>query len=130
MSVTIYQTIWHISEDSCLYEICLSSIFFRTKTSSLAFHTENAVVPCIAKKWYVMSGLRVSLAEATLEAINALQISTQTLVVSCPLSGQLDKGNHYLAFLSAEGLGIAEINTDEGAELPLGVLKVNTIFQI
>jgi hypothetical protein len=104
---------------------CFPSIFYRAKTSSVAFHLESAVAPCLAKKWYVMSGLRVSLAQSTLEAINALQISTQTLVMSCPLSGQLDKRNHYLAFLSAQGLGIAEINTDEGTELPLGILKVN-----
>jgi len=77
-----------------------------------------------------MSGLRVSIAQSALEAINVLQIATQTLVTSCPLSGQLDKRNHYSAFLSAEDLGIAGIDTAEGAELPLVLLKVNIITDI
>lgn len=110
--------------------ICLPSTFYRAKTSSVAFCLESTTAPCLAKKWYVMSGLRVLIARSTLEAINTLQICTKTLVMSCPLSGQLDKSNHYLAFLGKEGLGIAEINTDEGTELPLGILKVNTMFQI
>ncbi|XP_021926653.1 uncharacterized protein LOC110833200 isoform X5 [Zootermopsis nevadensis] len=97
--------------------------FTLAKTSSVAFCLESTAAPCLAKKWYVMSGLRVLIARSTLEAINTLQICTKTLVMSCPLSGQLDKSNHYLAFLGKEGLGIAEINTDEGTELPLGILK-------
>jgi hypothetical protein len=107
----------------------LFSIFYRAKTSSSAFQLESSVVSCLAKKWYIMSGLRVSLAQSTYEAINALQISTRALLMSCPLSGHLDKGSHYLAYLSTEELGLSEINSAEGTELPLEILKVNIMVK-
>jgi hypothetical protein len=72
-----------------------------------------------------MSGLRVSISHSALEAINVLQNATQTLVMMCPLSGHLDKKNHYSAYLSAEELGIKGLNTAESAELSLETLKVN-----
>jgi hypothetical protein len=74
-----------------------------------------------------MSGLRVSISHSALEAINVLQNATQTLVMLCPLSGQLDKRNHYSAYLSAGELGIEGLNTAETTEVPLEVLKVNII---
>lgn len=72
-----------------------------------------------------MSGLRLSLAQSALQAINVMQDSVQELIMMCPLSGHLDKRNHYSAYLSVEELGIAEIDTTEDSELPLGMLKVN-----
>jgi hypothetical protein len=75
-----------------------------------------------------MSGLRVSISHSALEAINVLQNATQTLVMMCPLSGQLDKRNHYLAYLSVEDMGIEGLDTAENTELPLEILKVNIII--
>jgi hypothetical protein len=72
-----------------------------------------------------MSGLRLSVAQSALQAINVMQDSVKALVMMCPLSGHLDKRNHYLAYLSVEELGIAETDTAEDSELPLGMLKVN-----
>lgn len=54
-----------------------------------------------------------------------MQDAIKALVTMCPLSGHLDKRNHYSAYLSVEQLGIAEIDTAEDTELPLGMLKVN-----
>jgi hypothetical protein len=75
-----------------------------------------------------MSGLRQSIAQSALQAINVMQDSIKALVMICPLSGHLDKRNHYLAYLSMEELGIAEIDTADDSELPLGMLKVNIII--
>jgi hypothetical protein len=75
-----------------------------------------------------MSGLRGSISHSAFEAINVLQSATQTLVTLCPLSGQLDKRNHYSAYLSAEELGIEGLDTAENTELPLEILKVNIII--
>ena len=72
-----------------------------------------------------MSGLRMSIAQSALQAINVMQDSVKALIMMCPLSGHLDKRNHYSAYLSVEELGIAEIDTAEDSELPLGMLKVN-----
>jgi len=72
-----------------------------------------------------MSGLRMSIAQSALRAINVMQDSVKALIMRCPLSGHLDKRNHYSAYLSVEELGIAEIDTTEDFELPLGMLKVN-----
>jgi hypothetical protein len=72
-----------------------------------------------------MSGLRLSIAQSALQAINVMQDSVKALIMMCPLSGHLDKRNHYSAYLSVEELGIAEIDTTEDSELPLGMLKVN-----
>jgi hypothetical protein len=72
-----------------------------------------------------MSGLRLSIAQSALQAIRVMQGAIKTLVMICPLSGHLDKRNHYSAYLSLEELGIAEIDTAEDSELPLGMLKVN-----
>jgi len=72
-----------------------------------------------------MSGLRLSIAQSALQAINIMQDSVKALIMMCPLSGHLDNRNHYSAYLSVEELGIAEIDTTEDSELPLGMLKVN-----
>jgi len=72
-----------------------------------------------------MSGLRMSIAQSTLQAINVMQDSVKALIMMCPLSGHLDKRSHYSAYLSVEELGIAEIDTTEDFELSLGMLKVN-----
>jgi hypothetical protein len=72
-----------------------------------------------------MSGLRLSIAQSALQAINVMQDSVKVLIMMCPLSGHLDKINHYSAYLSMEELGIAEIDTTEDSELSLGMLKVN-----
>jgi hypothetical protein len=97
--------------------------FTLAKTSSSVLNFEHSVVPCLAKRWYVMSGLRMSIAQSALQAINVMQDSVKALIMMCPLSGHLDKKNHYLAYLSVEELGIAEIDTTEDFELPLGMLK-------
>jgi len=54
-----------------------------------------------------------------------MQDAVKALIMMCPLSGHLDKRSHYSAYLSVEELGIAEIDTTEDSELPLGMLKVN-----
>jgi len=54
-----------------------------------------------------------------------MQDSVKALIMMCPLSGHLDKRNHYSAYLSVEELGTAEIDTTDDSELPLGMLKVN-----
>jgi hypothetical protein len=74
-----------------------------------------------------MSGLRVSISRSAFEAINILQNATQTLVMMCPLSGQLDRRNHYAAYLTAEEIGIEGLDNAENTELPLEILKVNII---
>lgn len=76
-----------------------------------------------------MSGLRLSVAQSALQAINVMQDSVKALIMMCPLSGHLDKRNHYSAYLSVEELGIAEIDTTEDSELPLGILKVNIFVE-
>lgn len=70
-----------------------------------------------------MSGLRTSIAQSALEAVRVLQLGTQSLIVNCPLSGQLDNRNNYVAFCSLEELGI-QINVPDDVEYSLGNLKV------
>ncbi|XP_023714419.1 uncharacterized protein LOC111868200 isoform X2 [Cryptotermes secundus] len=97
--------------------------FTLAKTSSSALRLESSLLPCLAERWYVMSGLRVSIFHSTFEAINVLQNATQTLVMMCPLSGQLDRRNHYAAYLTAEEMGIEGLDTAENTEFPLEILK-------
>ncbi|XP_069694622.1 vezatin [Periplaneta americana] len=96
--------------------------FTLAKATSSALPLENATLPCLTKRWYVMSGLRTSIAQSALEAVRVLQLGTQSLIVNCPLSGQLDNRNNYVAFCSLEELGI-QINVPDDVEYSLGNLK-------
>lgn len=117
----------YVLQKKSLHFVQENELLFRgftlTKAPSSALRVESSPIPCLTKRWYVMSGLRVSISHSAFKAINVLQNATQTLVMMCPLSGHLDKRNHYLAYLSAEDMGIEGPDTAENTELPLEILK-------
>ncbi|XP_066996996.2 vezatin isoform X2 [Anabrus simplex] len=103
--------------------------FMLAKTGSAVSRLESSRLPCMAKRWQSMPGLRKGIVCAILAGASALKRATLDLLIHCPLNGQLDNTGHYLACLDQETLGLPPID-NFGNEEELTVQELKRLHHI